>query len=375
MRVFFAIAVCASNLSAQQIVLQPVATGLSSPLGLVSAGDSRLFIVQQRGRIAIFDGTRVLPAPFLDVSSLISCCGERGLLGLAFDPHYATNGFFFIYYTNSGGNITLARFRVSSNPDVADPTSATIVLMINHSQFANHNGGQLQFGPDGYLYLGPGDGGGAGDPLQTAPDKTKLLGKILRIDVSTLPYRSPPSNPFGNEVWAYGLRNPWRFTFDRVTGDLFIADVGQDLWEEVDFQPRTSIGGENYGWHCFEATHAFNPTSSQCQNQTFTIPILEYSHAGGACSITGGYRYHGAKYPNLHDIYFYGDFCTGTIFGATQRSDGTWTSQTLAALPDKNSLSSFGEDPNGEIYVVDINGAIYQITDASAPRARRRAAR
>jgi glucose/arabinose dehydrogenase len=375
MRLFFAIAVCASTLSAQQIVLQPIATGLSSPLGLVSAGDSRLFIVQQRGRIVIFDGTRVLPAPFLDVSSLISCCNERGLLGLAFDPHYATNGFFFIYYTNSGGNITLGRYKVSSNPDVADPTSATIVLMIDHSQFANHNGGQLQFGPDGFLYLGPGDGGGGGDPLQTAPDKTKLLGKILRIDVSTLPYHSPPSNPFGNEVWAYGLRNPWRFTFDRVTGDLFIADVGQDLWEEVDFQPRTSIGGENYAWHCFEATHAFRPTGPECQNQTFTMPILEYSHAGGACSITGGYRYHGAKYPRLHDIYFYGDFCTGTIFGATQRSDGTWTSQTLAALPDKNSLSSFGEDANGEIYAVDLNGAVYQITDASAPRARRRAAR
>jgi glucose/arabinose dehydrogenase len=375
MRPVLAIIIFATSLSAQQIVLKPIASGFGSPLGLVSAGDSRLFIVEQIGQIAIFDGTRVLPAPFLDVGSLISCCNERGLLGLAFDPHYATNGFFFIYYTNVSGNITLARYRVSSNPDVADATSAAIVLTINHTQFANHNGGELQFGPDGDLYLGPGDGGGGGDPLQTAPDKTKLLGKLLRIDVSTLPYRIPPSNPFGNEVWAYGLRNPWRFTFDRLTGDLFIADVGQDAWEEVDFQPHTSIGGENYGWHCFEATHVYNDAGPECQNQTFTMPILEYSHAGGACAITGGYRYHGAKYPNLHDIYFYGDYCTGTIFGATQRSDGTWTSRTLAALPRTMALSSFGEDANGEIYVVDLSGIVYQITDASAPATRRRTAR
>jgi len=384
MRPLLAIIISATSVSAQQIVLQPIVSGLSSPLGLVSAGGEPLFIVEQTGRIVLFKSPFILEPPriFLDVSSLISCCGERGLLGLAFDPHYAANGFFFIYYTDRNGNITLARYKVSANSEVADATTATPVLTIDHTAFANHNGGQLQFGPDGYLYLGPGDGGGAGDPLQTAPDKTKLLGKILRIDVSTLPYRIPPSNPFANsssgfrpEIWAWGLRNPWRFTFDRVTGDLWIADVGQDLWEEVDFQPRTSIGGENYAWHCFEATHAFRPDGSECQNQTFTMPILEYSHAGGACSITGGYRYHGAKYPNLHDIYFYGDYCTGTIFGAMQRSDGTWTSRTLAALPHTMALSSFGEDANGEIYVVDLTGVVYQITDASAPAKRRRSAR
>ena len=374
MRSILAIIFTASTLSAQPIVLQLVATGLSSPLGVVSAGDSRLFIVQQTGRIVILEGTVVLPAPFLDVASLISFGSERGLLGLAFDPHYASNGFFFIYYTDTSGNIVVARYKVSSgNPDVADPASRTEVLTINHSQFGNHNGGQLQFGPDGYLYLGPGDGGGQGDTLRTAPDKTQLLGKILRIDVSTLPYRIPPSNPFGTPVWAYGLRNPWRFTFDRVTGDLFIADVGQDNWEEVDFQPHSSTGGQNYGWHCFEATHPFEPTDPVCQNQTFTTPILEYPHAGGACSITGGYRYHGAKYPRLHDIYFYGDYCSGTIWGATQQADGTWTSHVM--LSTRMNISSFGEDAGGELYVADLRGAVYQVTDPNAPRPRARAAR
>ena len=371
MRSAIVIFLFASSLSAQQIVLQRVVTGLTSPLGLVSAGDSRLFIVQQTGKILIFDGVSVLSRPFLDVSSLISCCNERGLLGLVFDPKYGANGFFFIDYTDTSGNVTVARYK--ANGDVADPSSRTVVLTINHTSFANHNGGELQFGPDGYLYIGVGDGGGAGDPLNSAPDKTQKLGKILRIDVSALPYRVPPSNPFGNEVWAYGLRNPWRFTFDRLTGDLIIADVGQDNWEEVDFQPRTSIGGENYAWHCFEATHAFRPTGPECQNQTFTMPVLEYSHAGGACSISGGYRYHGAKYPSLHDIYFYGDYCSGTIFGARQRSDGTWTSQTL--LSTTMSISSFGEDANGELFVVDLKGGVYQITDAGPQPKRHRAAR
>ena len=370
------------SLAGQQLVLQPIATGLTRPLGLVTAGDSRLFVVQQLGQILIYDGTRLLSTPFLDVSSLVtpnlSGESERGLLGLAFDPHYATNGFFFIYYTDRSGNITLARYSVSANRDRADPNSAAIVLTIDHTEFPNHNGGQLQFGPDGYLYFGPGDGGSGGDPHNHAQDLSQRLGKLLRIDVSTLPYRIPPSNTFVNtagaraEIWAYGLRNPWRFTFDRNTGDLFIADVGQDLWEEVDLQPATSIGGENYGWRRMEATHCFNPTAN-CQDSSFTLPILEYSHAGGACSITGGYRYHGAKYPRLHDIYFYGDFCSGAIFGARQQSNGTWTSQLL--LSTRMAISSFGEDANGEIYVIDWNGGVYQITDTSAALTRRRTAR
>jgi len=376
--------VWSASLAAQQIALQPIATGLNRPLGLVSAGDSRLFIVQQLGRIMIHDGTIVLPTPFLDVSSLItpgiSGESERGLLGLVFDPHYASNGFFFIYYTDRNGNITLARYSVSStNPDRADPSSAAILLTIDHTEFPNHNGGQLQFGPDGYLYLGPGDGGSGGDPHNHAQDRSQLLGKILRIDVSALPYRVPPSNPFVNtagarpEIWAYGLRNPWRFTFDRTTGDLLIADVGQGDWEEVDVQPATSIGGENYGWRRMEGTHCYPPGTTNCQDPSFTMPILEYSHAGGACSITGGYRYHGAKYPRLHDIYFYGDYCSGTIFGATQSSTGAWTSKTL--LSTRMAISSFGEDVNGELFVVDLIGGVYQITDASAAPQRHRTAR
>jgi len=372
--------ICAASLSAQpQLVLQPIATGLNLPLGVVSAGDSRLFLVLQRGRIVIYDGTRVLPTPFLDVSSLISCCDERGLLGLVFDPQYASNRFFFIYYTDPIGNITVARYNTSAtDPDRADTNSRTIVLTITHTQFPNHNGGQLQFGPDGYLYLGTGDGGSAGDPNNNAQNRGVLLGKLLRIDVSTLPYRIPPSNPFVNtagargEVWAYGLRNPWRFSFDRTLGDLFIADVGQDAWEEVDFQPATSIGGENYGWRRMEGTHCFNPTSN-CQDPSFVMPILEYSHAGGACSITGGYRYRGARYPHMQGIYFYGDYCSGTIWGATQQSNGAWTTRVF--LSTRLAISSFGQDANGELYIVDLNGVVYQVTDASPLPTRRRAVR
>ncbi len=372
---------CTISLSGQQLVLQPVASGLNRPLGLVTAGDSRLFIAQQFGQILIYDGTGVLPTPFLDIHSLVSPGisgeSERGFLGVAFDPRYASNGFFFVYYTDTSGNITIARYRVSAmDRDRADPNSAAIVLTIAHPQFANHNGGQLQFGPDGYLYLGTGDGGSRGDPNNNAQNLGSLLGKLLRIDVSSLPYGIPPSNPFVNragargEIWAYGLRNPWRFSFDRSSGDLWIADVGQDLWEEVDFQPATSIGGENYGWRSMEGTHCFNPPTN-CQDPSFVMPIIEYGHTGGACSITGGYRYHGARYPRMHDIYFYGDYCSGTIWGATQRSDGSWSTRVL--LSTRLAISSFGEDANGELYVIDLRGAVYQITDSSPPPARQRA--
>ncbi len=364
-----------------QLALKSVASGLSRPDGIVSAGDSQLFIVQQTGQIVIYDGTRVLSTPFLDIRSLVTAGisgeSERGLLGLAFHPRYSENGFFFVYYTNTIGDITLARYSVSSaNPDRANPSSATGVLTISHSQFPNHNGGQMEFGPDGYLYLGPGDGGSEGDPFNHAQDRSQLLGKILRIDVDTLPYRIPPSNPFVNtpnargEIWAYGLRNPWRFTFDRISQDLWIADVGQDRYEEVDFQPATSIGGENYGWRRMEGLHCFNP-SVNCQDPSFTMPILEYSHDNGNCSITGGYRYRGARYPRMSGIYFYGDYCTGTIWGATQQGDGTWSSQKL--LSTRLAISSFGEDANGELYVADLNGAVYQLVDSSPPSQRRRA--
>ncbi|MDQ6800418.1 MAG: PQQ-dependent sugar dehydrogenase [Acidobacteriota bacterium] len=366
---FWAIAAAAQP----QIVLKQIATGLSRPVAISNAGDSRLFIVLQAGQIVIHDGTRVLPTPFLDIRPLItpgvSGESERGLLGLAFDPR--SNGQFFVYYTDASGNIAIARYQVSSDPDRADPSSARIVLMIPHPNFSNHNGGQLQFGPDGFLYAGVGDGGSGGDPNNNGQNLSVLLGKILRIDVSSLPYRVPASNPFGNEIWAYGLRNPWRFSFDRITGDLIIGDVGQGAFEEVDFQPATSIGGENYGWRIMEGLHCFNATS--CNQNGLVRPVLEYSHAGGACSITGGYRYRGARFSRMTGIYFYGDYCTGTIFGGTQQSDGSWTSQTLAST--RLAISTFGEDQNGEVYVADLNGAVYQITDAVAPQPRRRAAK
>jgi len=362
---------------AQDIALQRVTGGLTAPLGIVSAGDGRLFIVQQQGTVVIWDGTRVLSAPFLDVHNLISCCNERGLLGLAFHPHYAANGIFFIYYTAPNGDVTIARYSVSaSNPNRADPASGAVILTIAHSQFANHNGGQLQFGPDGYLYAGTGDGGSGGNPTNSAQDLGQLLGKLLRIDVDSPPYAVPSNNPYASrpgvrgEIWAYGLRNPWRFSFDRDTGDLWIADVGQDLYEEVDLQPAASAGGQNYGWRLMEGFHCYNPATN-CPTTGLTMPILEYNHTLG-CSITGGYRYRGARFPRLRGIYFYGDYCSGRIWGATE-SGGAWSSRVM--LTTSTAISTFGEDANGELYLADIKGGVlYQVVDP-VPPVRRRAAR
>jgi glucose/arabinose dehydrogenase len=374
----FLASLCTISAFAQpQLALQSFATGLNRPVGIISAGDSRLFIVSQTGQIVIHDGTRVLPTSFLDIRSVISAGisgeSERGLLGLAFHPRFVENGFFFVHYTAVNGDVTVARYSVSSsNPDRADANSGTIVLRIAHSQFANHNGGQLQFGFDGFLYIGVGDGGSGGDPSNRAQDRTQLLGKILRIDVDTIPYRVPTSNPFGNEVWAYGLRNPWRFSFDRVTQDLWIGDVGQNAWEEIDFQPATSIGGENYGWRPMEGRHCFNP-STNCQQPGMVLPVLEYSHADRACSVTGGYVYRGARFPRMAGMYFYGDYCSGAIWGATRQADGSWSSQIL--LSTRLAISSFGEDPNGELYVVDLSGTISRLVDSLPPSARRRVVR
>ena len=367
-----------STASAQQLELRQVVAGLSSPVAITHAGDTRLFITQQGGRIVIFDGTRVLPQPFLDVSSLITTGNERGLLGLAFHPRYSQNGHFFISYTDRDGDITIARFTVSANdPNVATLTSASLVLEIQHRQFANHNGGQLVFGPDGYLYIGTGDGGSGGDPNNRAQNLGDLLGKMLRIDIDgATPYAIPPSNPFRTragarpEIWAYGLRNPWRFTFDRATADLWIADVGQGSIEEIDFQPGTSVGGENYGWRRMEGTRCFNP-SSNCTDPTFVLPVIEYGHQNGACSVTGGYVYRGTRYPRMTGMYIYGDYCNGMIWGATRNTAGAWTSRELSNT--SLSISTFGEDVAGEMYVADHRGVIYQLTDALAVGPRRRA--
>ena len=356
--------------AAPRIGLKPIVTGLVRPVAITHAGDGsgRLFITLKGGKTVIYDGSKVLLDPFIDLSSLVSTDSERGLLSIAFHPSYESNGFFFVDYTDTDGNTVIARYSVSADPNVADPNSALILLHITQP-FRNHNGGQLQFGPDGYLYIGMGDGGSGGDPLNNAQNPNTLLGKILRIDVDgALPYAIPPDNPFVDnaevlsEIWALGLRNPWRFSFDRQTGDLFIGDVGQGTWEEVDFQPANSPGGENYGWRLMEGTHCYNP-ATDCNDGTLTLPIIEYNHSVG-CSITGGYRYRGTQDPDLFGFYLYGDYCAGRIWGATEDGNGGWV---VTELVDTNfNITTFGEDEAGEIYVADFrSGTIYQIVRKS----------
>ncbi len=372
-RLFFSLAIIlfAIPLRAQTISLQPVVAGLKTPIGVYNAkdGSGRLFILEQGGAIRIWNGTQLLPTPFLDIDPLTNGGGEQGLLGIAFHPNYKSNGLFFISYTDISGNTAIARYSVSTaNPNVANVSSGTTILTATQP-FSNHNGGQIQFGPDGYLYISMGDGGSGGDPGNRGQDLTTLLGKMLRIDVDRgLPYTIPPTNPFVSntnaavkkEIWAYGLRNAWGFSFDRNTGDMIMGDVGQDAWEEIDFQPRSSRGGENYGWRKMEGTHCFNPTTN-CNDGTLKLPILEYAHTVGNCSVTGGYRYRGSRWANLAGIYFYGDLCSGRIWGGKQ-SGASWISSEL--LDSALTITAFGEDEAGEVYVVgfgSINGALYRI--------------
>jgi Glucose / Sorbosone dehydrogenase len=364
--------VCPSLVSASpNIQIEPIITGIDSPVAITQAGDSsgRLFITLQIGKILVYEEQQLLPTPFLDIGSLIVTGGERGLFSVAFHPNYVANGFLYVNYTDLNGDTVIARYRVSVDPNVVDPASANILLSIPQP-FANHNGGQLQFGPDGYLYIGMGDGGSGGDPSNTAQSLGSMLGKILRIDVDAdFPYGIPLTNPFiGNpnanpEIWALGLRNPWRFSFDRLTGDLLIADVGQSNWEEVNFQQASSRGGENYGWRLMEGTHCFNP-STECSDGSLTLPILEYDHSLDNCSITGGYRYRGALYSGLEGVYFYADFCTGRIWGASLDASGSWNSKQV--LDTDLSITSFGEDEDGELYLAHFsstNGTIYKVTE------------
>ncbi|HEU4886735.1 MAG TPA: PQQ-dependent sugar dehydrogenase [Thermoanaerobaculia bacterium] len=361
------------------VVLEPIANGLDSPVSITHAGDDRLFITLQDGMVVIYDGTQVLPEPFLDIRSLVRSGGERGLLSIAFHPRYAQNGLFYVNYTNLQGHTVVARYSVlPQNPDRANPNSALILLTINQP-FPNHNGGQLQFGPDGYLYIGMGDGGSGGDPANRAQNLLNLLGKMLRIDVdSASPYAIPPSNPYANldnargEIWASGLRNPWRFSFDRATGDLWIADVGQGTWEEIDFQPATSIGGENYGWRLMEGTHCFEPPSG-CNPGNLVLPVIEYDHDFG-CSVTGGYVYRGTRSPRLIGQYIYGDYCSGIIWGGTRNANGTVTSRVL--IDATFNISTFGEDAAGEVYVGGYsNGVLYRLVDSRPLSGRRRSVR
>jgi len=298
----------------------------------------------------------------------VSTGEEQGLLGLAFDPEFASNGRFVVHYTDTAGDTRLSIFQVSTDPDRAEPGSEKVILTVDQP-FANHNGGQLLFGPDGYLYLGLGDGGSANDPQGTGQNLSDLLGSILRLDVRAgTSYTVPPGNPFvaqpgaRPEVWSYGLRNPWRFSFDRANGDLYIADVGQDRFEEVDVARSIEGGkGVNYGWNIMEGAHCLNGNS--CDQNGLTLPTLEYGHSQG-CSVTGGYVYRGAAVPALQGQYFFADFCQGWVH-SFRYVDGTATELTdWPSLRPGGEITSFGEDPAGELYVLTAGGGVFKVVAA-----------
>ena len=327
---------------------------LQRPVDLQPDGSGRLFVIEKAGRIRILENDQLLETPFLDITDRVGSNGnEQGLLGLAFHPAYQENGRFFVNYTDTRGDTVIARFQVSDDPNVVDPNSE--VPLFGYDQpFANHNGGAMVFGPDGYLYIGSGDGGSQGDPNGNAQNTGTMLGKILRVDVdSAEPYAVPSDNPFGNEVWAYGLRNPWRLSFDRSTGDLYIGDVGQGNWEEIDFLPAGSPGGANFGWDHREGAHDYEGGGPE----GMIDPVAEYSHPEGGCSVTGGYVYRGSL-PEWNGIYIYADYCTGMIWGLIQ-VDGGWQTQLLFDVDV--TITSFGQDENGEIYLVSDNGGIFRL--------------
>ena len=359
------------------IALVPFSTGYSSPVDIKTPGDSRLFIVEQTGYIYICDSSGVKSStPFLNIHWKVAISSEQGLLGLAFDPDYAINRTFYVYYCQKGTmNITIARYKTDTlDPNVADTNSLQILLSIPHPNYTNHDGGCIKFGPDGYLYIGTGDGGSGGDPPNNAQNHLKYLGKLLRIDVhNDSLYAIPADNPFVNdptfypEIYAYGLRNPWRYSFDRLTGDLWIGDVGQNTWEEVDYITAPDTGGQNYGWRCYEGTHPYS--SVDCNGTSdLTWPIYEYQHVGGDCSITGGFVYRGGQYQNLYGKYIFMDYCTGKFRVIESDGNGGWTVTNVADLSNSD-YSSFGEDRFGELYVAGVtDGKIYRLTDtACAP--------
>lgn len=356
------------------IELVPVVSGLASSVYVTHSRDrsGRLFIVEQEGIIKILQPGSSLPTVFLNITSRVLSGGERGLLGLAFHPRYGSNGRFFVNYTRqTDGATVIAEYRVS--PTDRNVASASEIVHLNIAQpFANHNGGMLEFGPDGFLYIATGDGGSGNDPGNRAQNINDLLGKMLRIDVDTpngsIPYSSPSGNPFfgsmgADEIWAIGLRNPWRFSFDRLLGDLYIGDVGQGAREEVNHQPRSSAGGENYGWRVYEGSQCTNLDPPLCATNlrsNYTFPVTEYAHSAGRCSITGGYLYRGSRSSLPLGAYVYGDYCTGEIFLLQGSSSSLLLDTAL-------NISSFGEDEIGEIYVVGLNGTVFRIADPAAP--------
>jgi glucose/arabinose dehydrogenase len=361
-----------------KLALAPVARGLDRPLFVTQAGDGsgRLFIVEKAGTIRVLQGGSVLPRPFLDIRDRVLSRGsEQGLLGLAFAPDFARTGAFFVDYTDLSGDTVVSRFRVTGDPNIADAAGEFEVLGIPQPA-SNHNGGMLAFGPDGYLYVGAGDGGGQGDPFHNGRNPQALLGKILRLDVTSdpaKPYVIPPDNPWvaatwngqavRPEVWALGLRNPWRFSFDRRTGDLWIADVGQDRYEEIDRVPAGADGrvegGLDFGWPIMEGTHCY-PDTASCSREGLTLPVVDYAHGANGCSIIGGYVYRGKAMPALAGAYVYGDYCSGRIWALAPAAGG-WRSRLL--LESGLAISSFGEDQAGELYVTDLQaGIVYRLT-------------
>ena len=368
-KLLFCLFLLSSFTFGQVVAIQPFATGFTSPVEITHpANDSRLFVVQQGGLIRILNSNQTINAtPFLNLSTLISTGGERGLLGLAFHPNYATNGFFFVNYTNTSGSTVIAKYSVSTNPNIANTTGT--ILMTILQPFSNHNGGTLKFGPDGFLYIGMGDGGSGGDPGNRAQNINDNLGKMLRIDVNSTVapfYTSPSSNPYvgiaGNdEIWAIGMRNPWKFSFNRLNGDLWIGDVGQNAVEEINKVasplPNTGL---NFGWRCYEGSVAYN-TSGCVPVGNLTMPVAEYQHSTGGCSITGGYFYTGSMYPNFQNKYFFADYCQNRI-GYVNASNAITYSATFTG---SNNFTTFGEDLNGELYIASAGGIIYKVIDSS----------
>lgn len=338
----------------------PVGEGFNKPIGLSTAGDGsgRLFIIEQPGRIMIIKEGQILEAPFLDIRDRVGDSGnEQGLLGLAFHPDYKENGFFYVNYTDKNGDTMVSRFTVSEDPNRADPGSESKVLTISQP-FANHNGGHVLFGPQGYLWISTGDGGSAGDPQGNAQNLDNLLGALLRVDVNQEPYVIPEDNPFGDEIWAYGLRNPWRFRFDPATGDLYIADVGQSAWEEIDYLPAGAPGGANFGWDYREGSHPFE--GDPPQDADLIDPVAEYNQSSGDCSVSGGAVYRGAL-SAWQGVYLYGDFCSGAVRGLLQVEDGSWVSEVLFQTGYR--IVAISQDEAGEVYLLDIRGGVYRLSE------------
>jgi glucose/arabinose dehydrogenase len=350
------------------LTLRLVAQGLSAPVFLTAprSDSARLFVVEQGGRVRIIRNDTLTSEVFLDLRGRVSTGGEQGLLSIAFHPDYAANGYVFASYTNTQGDTRLVRFRVSADPESLDATSGDTILALDQP-YANHNGGLIAFGPDGYLYVGLGDGGSGGDPQNHGQDLTTLLGSLLRLDVDgALPYTVPGTNPFVGhatarpEIWAYGLRNPWRFSFDRVAHDLYIADVGQGTREEVSVQPAASAGGENYGWRIMEGSTCYG--GGGCNPAGLVLPVVDYENGADGCAVTGGYVYRGPALPAFAGLYFYADYCSAWIrsfrYSNGQIQDHWDWSGRLTPL---GSVSSFGEDARGELYVVAHNGRVWRL--------------